>query len=529
MLILPALSSVSRSALRLFIACVWVINGIPAIGQVTLSPDSAALERLRTWAVSLQSGPLGSNGIVALSVRRVNDGRIIFGQNDGISLSTASTLKLVSTATALATLGSTYSYTTTLEYDGVIRDSTLQGNLYLRGTGDPSLGSGRFAGYPAWVALLKDISSRVRQAGIRRIDGAVIGDASFYDDQPIPDSWPFSDLGNYYGAGLFGLNFNENLYRIYFKSGPALGSPAPVLRTDPAMPFLTFTNRVTVGPANSGDEVNIYGTPFQNTATLDGTIPANSTEFAVKGAMPDPAYFTAYAITEQLRRDSVRIAGPATSYRPGAPVPGTLSASLDVASTQNDMPGGSRPAVRTEIARYVSPPLSDLVRETNFQSINLYAEALMRSAARQIRQAPTNWPESISAVTGFWKGKGIDLAGFRPRDGSGLSTSGALTANNLTSILSAMTREGAYPAFYASIPVVGQTGTVRGLAKGTKAAGNVRAKSGTIEGVRAYAGYFTAADGTLMSFSFMINKYAEGKYAALTPQIERLFVLLVGL
>lgn len=525
----PASSPLTRSVLRLFIACIWVVTSLSARGQVKLSPDSAALERLRTWAVTLQSGPLGSNGIVALSVRRVNDGKVIFGQNDITSLSTASTLKLVSTATALATLGSTYSYTTTLEYDGVIRDSTLQGNLYLRGTGDPSLGSGRFTGYPAWAALLKDISGRVRQAGIRRIDGAVIGDASFYDDQPIPDSWPFSDLGNYYGAGLFGLNFNENLYRIYFKSGPALGAPAPVLRTDPAMPSLTFNNRVTIGPANSGDEVNIYGAPFQNMATLDGTIPANSAEFAVKGAMPDPAYFTAYAITEQLRRDSVRTTGPATSYRPGAPMPGTLPLTIEVASMRNDVPGDGRPAARTEIARYVSPPLSDLVRETNFQSINLYAEALMRSAARQIKQAPTNWPESISAVTGFWKSKGIDLAGFRPRDGSGLSTSGALTADNLTSILAAMTREGAYPAFYASIPVVGQTGTVRGLAKGTKAAGNVRAKSGTIEGVRAYAGYFTAADGTLMSFSFMINKYAEGKYAALTPQIERLFVLLVGL
>lgn len=511
---------------------------VPAFGQVPLSSDSSALQRIHAWAVSLQNGPLVSNGIVALSVRRVNDGKCLFGQNEYTSLSTASTLKLVSTATALATLGGTFSYTTTLEYDGVIKDSTLRGNLYLRGTGDPSLGSGRFAGYPSWIGLLKDMAGQVRRAGIRRIDGAVIGDASFYDDQPIPDTWPFSDLGNYYGAGLFGLNFNENLYRVYFKAGPTVAAPAPVLRTDPAMPYLTFNNRVTTGPTNSGDEVNIYGAPFQNTATLDGTIPAagsgNSTEFAVKGAMPDPAYFTAYAITEQLRRDSIRVAGAAISYRPGMSMTGTSMAStsipgtLEVASLSNDALG-NKPLARTAIARYVSPPLSDLVRETNFQSINLYAEALMRSAARQIRQAPTNWPESISAVTGFWNGKGIDLSGFRPRDGSGLSTVGALTTDNLTAILTAMTREGAYPAFYASIPVVGQTGTVRGLAKGTKAAGNVRAKSGTIEGVRAYAGYFTATDGTLMAFSLMINKYAEGKYAALTPQIERLFVLLVGL
>jgi serine-type D-Ala-D-Ala carboxypeptidase/endopeptidase (penicillin-binding protein 4) len=522
-LICPAQAPTGRSILSILIACSFLLRLIPASGQVQLSPDSVALQRLRTWAVSLQSGPLGSNGIVALSVKRVNDGAVIFGQNQYTSLSTASTLKLVSTATALATLGSTFSYTTTLEYDGVIKDSILQGNLYLRGTGDPSLGSGRFAGYPAWVALLKSISGQVRRAGIRQIEGSVIGDASYYDNQPIPDSWPFSDLGNYYGAGLYGLNFNENLYRIYFKSGSSLTAPAPVLRTDPAMPFLTFNNRVTTGPANSGDEVNIYGSPFNNTATLDGTIPANSTNFAVKGAMPDPAYFTAYAITEQLRRDSIQVAGVAMAYRPGTLPVGVLIDGVGANAL------GGRPLARTEITRYLSPPLSDLVRETNYQSINLYAEALMRTAARQIKQAPTSWPESISAVTGFWKSKGVDLAGFRPRDGSGLSTTGAMTTDNLTSILTAMTRETAYPAFYASIPVVGQTGTVRGLAKGTKAAGNVRAKSGTIEGVRAYAGYFTATDGTLMSFSFMINKYAEGKYAALTPQIERLFVLLVSL
>ena len=522
-LISATLARVSLSALRISIACIFAILAGSATGQNLVSPDSSALQQLRNWAVSLQTGPLVSNGVVALSVRRVNDGKCILGQNEFTSLSTASTLKLVSTATALATLGSTYSYTTTLEYDGIIKDSTLQGNLYLRGTGDPSLGSGRFAGYPAWAGLLKDMSGRVRQAGIRRIEGAVIGDASFYNDQPIPDTWPFSDLGNYYGAGLFGLNFNENLYRIYFKAGPAVGAPATVLRTDPAMPNLSFTNRVTTGPAKSGDEVNIYGVPYQNTATLDGTIPANSTDFAVKGAMPDPAYFTAYAITEQLRRDSIRVAGSAISY--------PIGASLPVASTPNMGDGvmSSRPTARTEVARYVSPPLSDLVRETNFQSINLYAEALMRSAARQIKQRPTTWPESISAITGFWQSKGVDLSGFRPRDGSGLSTVGAMTADNMTNILTAMTREVAYPAFYASIPVVGQTGTVRTLARGTKAAGNVRAKSGTIEGVRAYAGYFTATDGTLMCFSLLINRYAEGKYAALTPQLERLFVLLVAL
>lgn len=504
-------------------------------------PDSATLQRLRDWADGLQRSRLVQNGTVALSVRRVSDGLCVFGQNELRSLPTASTLKLVSTGTALATLGSTFTYSTFLEYDGTLKDSVLTGNLYLRGTGDPSLASGRFPGYPAWVAFLRDVSSRVRQAGIRRIDGAIIGDASFFDGQPIPDTWPFSDLGNYYGAGLFGLNFNENLYRVVFKPGTTPGTPAPVLRTDPALPYLSLNNRVSTGPAGSGDEVNIYGVPFQNMATLEGTVPPNPSgavpEFIVKGAMPDPAYFVAHALTQQLLRDSIRVSGTPTSYRLGT-LPTDLAATTPVSTPVAYTPGpfvsatGSTPSAstsRTGIYRYTSPPLSDLVRETNFQSINLYAEALLRSAARQIKQRPTTWPESVSAITGYWQAKGVKMDGFRPRDGSGLSTVGAMTADNMTSFLMAMTREGTYPAFYASIPVVGQSGTVRGLAKGTKAAGNVRAKSGTIEGVRAYAGYFTAKDGSLMTFSLMINKYQEGKYAALTPQIERLFVLLTGL
>ena len=487
-------------------------------------PDSSALQRLRAWAEQLQSGPLVQNGVVALSVRRVSDGICLFGQHEYTSLSTASTLKLVSTGTALATLGAAFTYTTYLEYDGALRDSTLEGNLYVRGTGDPSLGSGRFKGYPGWAALMQDMAAQVRRLGIRRISGRVVGDGSFYTDQPAPDSWPYGDLGNYYGAGLFGLNINENLYSVYLDAGAKPDAPAPLLRTDPALPYLTFTNRALTGPATTTDDIYLYGAPFQNTVTVTGVVPLKRTNYSADGALPDPAYFTAHALTEQLRRDKVAVANVPVAHQPGnfgsgVVIPGVGANALSV-----------KPLRRNELARYGSPPLSELARETNFESLNLYAEALLRSAGRQLRRGATaSWPESISALTTFWQSKGVDVAGFRPRDGSGLSTSGAMTAHNMTSFLAAMTREPVYTDFYASIPVVGQSGTVKNLARNTKAAGNIRAKSGTIEGVRAYAGYFTATDGTRMCFSLMINKYAEGKYRALTPQLERLFVLLVGL
>lgn len=462
---------------------------------------------------ALQSGPAARFGTVALSVRRVRDGNELIGYNARQSLPSASTLKLITTGTALAVLGANYTYTTTLEYDGIIQDSILTGNLYIRGTGDPSLGSWRFPGYYDLPALLNHWSEAVRAAGIRRIQGAVVGDASLYDDLTTPDTWPFGDLGNYYGASLSALNVNENLYRVFFRPGKTVGAPAGVLRTDPVLPYLSFRNTVTTDAANTGDQVNIYGTPFQNQQWLTGKVPMGepANEFSVKGALPDPAYFTAYALREQLILANITISNPPVS------VGGGLSVTFVSAGK------------RTMLDQHRSPTLTELVQQTNFQSINLYAEALLRTTALTLNQTIRSTDASLDAVIKFWTGKGVDLAGFRIRDGSGLSTTGALTADNMTALLSALSREKAFSQFYEAIPVVGQTGTVRSLARGTAAAGNIRAKSGSIEGVRAYAGYFTATDGERMSFCLFVDKFTPGQNRAVTAAIEQVFVKLVGL
>nr|WP_293838856.1 D-alanyl-D-alanine carboxypeptidase/D-alanyl-D-alanine-endopeptidase [uncultured Arsenicibacter sp.] len=487
--------------------------------QVTTS-DSTATQRLLTFLDQFQNGPLARHGTVALSVRRVRDGESLIGYNSRQSLSSASTLKLITTATALATLGPNFTYATTLEYDGVIKDSVLTGNLYLRGSGDPSLGTWRYTGYPDANALLLIWSDAVRKAGIRRIDGVVIGDAALYDDLPTPDTWPWGDLGNYYGAGLSALNFNENLYRVIFRPGKTAGSPASVLRTEPALPYLTLNNRVTTDKAGTGDQVNIYGAPFAEQQWLTGKVPMGVSEFAVKGSLPDPAHYVAFALTEQLRRDSVRIVNPPVAVRPDQPWPDAV---------KTGRPEAKAVPKRILLHQYKSPVLLELAQQTNFQSINLYAEALLRTAARQIDPKTQSVGDAVDAVERFWRGKGANLDGFRIRDGSGLSTVGALTADNMTGILAAMGRERVFPQFYETIPVVGQTGTVRNMARNTPAAGNVRAKSGTIEGVRAYAGYFTAKNGELMSFSVMINKYTPGQSRAVGNQLERLMALLVDL
>eukprot|EP01098_Paradermamoeba_levis_P001842 TRINITY_DN12111_c0_g1_i1.p1 TRINITY_DN12111_c0_g1~~TRINITY_DN12111_c0_g1_i1.p1 ORF type:complete len:128 (+),score=4.19 TRINITY_DN12111_c0_g1_i1:3-386(+) len=121
----------------------------------------------------------------------------------------------------------------------------------------------------------------------------VVGDASLYDDLTTPDTWPFGDLGNYYGASLSALNINENLFRVFFRPGKTVGAPTTVLRTDPPLPYLSFRNTVATDAANTGDQVNIYGVPFMNQQWLTGKVPMGepANEFSVKGALPDPAYF----------------------------------------------------------------------------------------------------------------------------------------------------------------------------------------------------------------------------------------------
>ncbi|GAB3506266.1 D-alanyl-D-alanine carboxypeptidase/D-alanyl-D-alanine-endopeptidase [Spirosoma knui] len=488
-------------------------TAIRAFPQAQPTVDSLATQRLLRQVEAFQAGPAVRFGTVALSVRRVRDGEELIGYNARQSLPSASTLKLITTATAVAVLGPSYTYTTTLEYDGTIADSVLTGNLYIRGTGDPSLGSWRYPGYNDVSAQLKSWSDAVRAAGIRRIQGAVVGDASLYDDLTTPDTWPFGDLGNYYGASLSALNMNENLYRVFFRPGKSVGAPTTVLRTDPLIPYVTFRNTVTTDAPNTGDQVNIYGTPFMNQQWLTGKVPMGepANEFSVKGALPDPAYFAAYALQEQLTQENVTISGPPVSLGGG------LSTTVVTSGK------------RTVLNQHKSPALAELIQQTNFQSINLYAEALLRTTSLALAKPVRSTEASIDALVTFWKNKGVDLEGFRIRDGSGLSAVGALTADNMTGILSAMGREKTFPQFYATIPVVGQSGTVRTLARGTAAAGNIRAKSGSIEGVRAYAGYFTATDGEPMTFCVLVNKFTPGQNRTVTAELEKIFVNLVKL
>lgn len=466
---------------------------------------TSPIEKLQKYIDSVQNDSDLKTGILAASIRSTVTGEYKIQTNAQKSVNSASTLKLVSTATALSLLSPNYKYQTFIEYDGDLIDGVLKGNVYIRGTGDPSLGSSRVGlDFQQTVALF---AKQIKDFGIKKIDGYIIGDGSIYPENSLSDTWVWGDIGNYYGAGVSGLNVNENLYQIYFKAGNFVGDKATIQKISPELPNFTTTNYATTFEKGSGDNIIIYNTPFSNHLLIEGTIPLTENDFPVKGAIHDPATLFAYHIQKKY----IELGGEISTQTIG----------FKQLKTTNYIP----------LQRYIiytqdSPALSVLAQHCNYQSINLYADAFMKSVGYAIKK-DARFDASVEATKQLLQQKGIDLQGFMIRDGSGLSPSGVLTANNLTDILFSMRSDYAFNELYNSIPIVGVNGTVQNLCKGTKAAGNVRAKSGSISNTRAYSGYFTATNGELMSFTFIINRYADGADRKIRKILEQMMILMV--
>lgn len=472
-------------------------------------PNISKQEQFQKYIDGLATTPFMANGIMGISIKSVSTGKVLASHNTQKSLTPASTLKLISSATALATLGEDYSYSTKLEYSGQIADSVLTGDIIIKGAGDPSLGSWRIGKYTDYKVLINHWAQKVKSLGIKEIKGRVFADASIFEENALPDSWIWTDMGNYYGSGAYGLNIHENLYYAIFKPSHYLGE-ATLVKTIPDLPCYQKINKVLTDKPRTGDQVNIYSTPYQDILVMQGFVPAGDS-FSVKGSIPDPALFFAQSLQKSLEVNGIKVQELPLS-------------SLEVSKKKIAF----QKALQTmNIEVYSSPSLRELAKACNYNSINLYAESFLKTFAVS-SSFGNSTKDAIKGLKQIWLGKGVNLDGFNMKDGSGLSPSNSITADNMTDILKAMYSEKSFKAFYESIPVVGESGTVARLGKKSKASGNVRAKSGSIEGVRAYAGYFTAQNGELMCFSFMLNKY-NSDFGSATKELEKLMTMMVEL
>lgn len=427
------------------------------------------------------SDKIYKNSGISIFVMNANNAKTEISYNKDLSLVPASVLKIVTTATALELLGPDYQFKTTIEYSGEIIDGVLNGNLYIIGGGDPGLGSRHFNEKPEeflnkWIKVLN-------KSGIRIINGDIIADAGYFGDEPVSPFWLWEDMGNYYAAGIWGLGLFDNSFTLNLKSGKP-GSKPEIVSLKPDILGLIIDNRL-VSADNSKDSAYFYGGPMQNERVLHGTIPANRDLFSIKGDIPDPPFYFAVLFRQKLIESGIKVNGK------------PMTAPFD----ENRDTQYKTTLIHTEY----SMPLRRIIRITNEKSDNIFAEYLLRHIAKTVYHKPATARDGLNVVREFWKNNNIDVSSLQMFDGCGLSPMDRISSDFLVKVLYHMAKKSKYgDVFEESLPLAGIEGSVSGFLKDTSLAGKVRIKSGTMQGVTCYAGYYRK-NGKFFIVSLMAN------------------------
>ena len=455
----------------------------------------------------LLQAPYMRGASFSLVVKDVQEGRTVYSYDTDRLQSPASVLKTVATATALEILGEDYRYPTTLEYDGILENGTLEGNLYIKGSGDPSLGSSHFA--PGQNKFLSTWIAALQKAGIKHITGSVISDESIFDTEGVSIKWLREDMGNYYAPGSYGISIFDNMYKLSLQTGAA--GTRPVLKgTEPDIPFIRFKNYLKAAPVSS-DSAYIIGAPLDDVRYLYGVLPANREAYVLKGDIPDPALYLARYLTDQLQQKGIRVDGSPSCYR--------------IEVEENRWKKGER----KEIVTTYSPTLREIASVCNHVSHNLYADALVKTVGLQYKprrnEMISSFGRGVQVVKEYWEKKGLDVFPLRMNDGSGLAPANKVSAGFMGELLVYMATESAVSdAFIASLPQAGIEGSVRNFLKGSKLQGKAHLKSGGITGVRSYAGYITK-DGKTYAVAVFSNNYSCSM-SRMTGALEKLLLQL---
>ncbi len=406
-------------------------------------------------------------------------GEMIYCHDADRNLASASVMKLYPTSAALLFLGPDYRFETGLYITGNFnpRRGILDGDVLISGGGDPALGSEYFAGHygdvtAMWVNALRD-------AGIRRVRGRVAAAESIYDFSPAPAGWAWGDLGQYYGAGVYDININDNMYRIYI-SGGAEGEPASIDSVQEYGREIVLTSYLS----SSGwtDRGYVYNAPYSDMAWITGSVPADSS-FALRASIPDPPLALVRKLDSAMRDSGIRIDG----------YPSTLRVPLDTTKSMN-------------VSTTLSPSLAEIVSVTNHESVNMYAEALRKHLGYKVLGEGT-----FSAGSAVIRDL-LDSIGCEPYeavmlDGSGLSSNNNISALMTVRLLVYMNNSACAGPFIASLPEGAVSGTMKNYFRDELFKGRVVAKTGTITSAKSFAGYFTTNSGRRIAFTTFANGF----------------------
>ncbi|MFD1369245.1 D-alanyl-D-alanine carboxypeptidase/D-alanyl-D-alanine endopeptidase [Actinoplanes sichuanensis] len=402
---------------------------------------------------------------VAVEVREAVGGRVVYQHDPDVRVLPASNQKLLTAAAALEVLGAGYRFRTTVRGHGRV--------LYLRGQGDPTLTYER----------IDRLAAAVARAGAKRYARLIVDD-TWFDRVPLGLDWSWQDESYGFTAPVSALSFAANerfdnaAVEIRYRG---VAGRRPTVRVWPPTGSVRVINRAVT---RSGDSVGAVRAHGRAVVTLSGSVAAGRSGSALV-SVPDPAATAAGLFRAALRRHGVTVSGP---------------------TSRGVTPGGTR-----AVAAQVSRPLAEILPPFLKLSNNGIAELLVKAMSRAADPArPGSWPTGLAAATGALGRLGVDTRLLTMGDGSGLSRRNWVTARQVTTVLEKAQRRTWFPTFRAALPVAGSAdpmvgGTLRNRMRGTAAAGNVRAKTGTLSGVNALSGYVTGAGGRRLAFTFIVN------------------------
>ena len=441
-------------------------------------------EKLTIAINKMQIDSAFKHASMSLYVIESNTNKVVFDYNSQLGLAPASCQKIITSVTAFELLGNDYQYKTELRYDGTIENGILKGNLYVTGAGDPTLGSWRYITTKDSMVLTNWINA-IKKTGIKKIDGTIFFDGTKFENQPLPGGWIWDDIGNYYGAGTWGLNWHENQYDLVLQPGDKEGDNVYILQTKPALQKAYLRSLVTTGKKGSGDNSYIYLPPNSTTGFVTGTVPAGEKTFTIAGAMPNPTWQIEKALEDKLAFEKI-----------------SFKNMIDVAML-NDKASFDKSTLLLQTQ--LSPSLDSINYWFLKKSINLYGEALLKTIAYE-KTGIGSTEKGIDIVKKFWQERGIDKGSIHIIDGSGLSPQNRITTDFLVKVLQYAKDKIWFKSFYNALPLYN----------------NMTLKSGTIGGTKSFAGYHTSKAGINYTLAIIVNNF-DGSASSV---VKKMFTVL---
>ena len=463
----------------------------------TVTPTPLPVQTLAELQAKIRAilqRPQFQRGHIGIKVASLDTGKVMFEENAEKYFMPASNMKTFTVSTALAKLSPDFRFVTSVYAAGAPdANGLVKGDLTIYGRGDPSIAAAFNNG--DYYKGMENLADKIVQAGVKRVEGALVGDESYFTGEPIPIGWEWDDLQWYYGAEISALTVNDNSLDVNVKPGESVGAFANTALA-PVVPGIILKNRVATAGAGTKLQAEISKPLGQNVFEVSGRIAMNDPgAIANFGsvAVTRPGLVFMTMLRQMLEQKGVVITGQTRV----------------VNAREKAVYGAASSVPWIEIAKLESPPFSVIAAKTMKPSQNLYTELILRALGETLGDKTdpkkTSDQRGIKVVDNFLKEMGVADGSVIMYDGSGLSRHDLVTPASLVQAFTFMSKHPYAAIWRDSLPVGGVDGTLKNRLKGTAAANNVRAKTGTLDQVSSLSGYLTTASGERLAFSILSN------------------------